>query len=296
MTRTTGFFRLMRPANIVTSIADVLAGIAISGLLAESYFEINYLLPVFLLIISTIGLYGGGIVFNDVFDAALDKVERPERPIPSGAVSIREAVVLGSLLLVIGVTAALVYSVVSGTIAFCIAASALIYDKWGKHHSLLGPLNMGLCRGLNLLLGISIFPAALNNWWGLAIVPIVYIASITMISRGEVHGGSRVTLYTACLLYSLVIGCIFYFSFAKDRELITVLILVSFGWMIFKPLLEAIHEPVGRNIGKAVKAGVIALILMNAAWAAAFGSTYLAMIILLLLPLSIWLGKKFAVT
>jgi 4-hydroxybenzoate polyprenyltransferase len=49
-------------------------------------------------------------------------------------------------------------------------------------------------------------------------------------------------------------------------------------------------------LGKAVKAGVLALILMNAAWAAAFGVTYLALIIVLLLPLSILMAKVFAVT
>ncbi|OYZ46911.1 MAG: polyprenyltransferase, partial [Sphingobacteriales bacterium 24-40-4] len=75
----------MRPANIATSVADVLAGIAISGYFLGAGQEF---LPVILLCLSTIGLYGGGIVFNDVFDAELDKIERPERAIPSGAVSI----------------------------------------------------------------------------------------------------------------------------------------------------------------------------------------------------------------
>ena len=36
--------------------------------------------------LSTIGFYGGGIVFNDIFDLELDKIERPERVIPSGKV------------------------------------------------------------------------------------------------------------------------------------------------------------------------------------------------------------------
>ena len=89
----------MRPANIITSVADVLAGIAISGYLANENFFESYLSPIFLLIISTIGLYGGGVVFNDVFDAELDKIERPERPIPKGIISIKEASFLGIILL-----------------------------------------------------------------------------------------------------------------------------------------------------------------------------------------------------
>jgi 4-hydroxybenzoate polyprenyltransferase len=134
------FLRLIRPANIVTSVADVLAGIAISGYFLGAGYEF---LPVFLLCLSTIGLYGGGIVFNDVFDAELDKMERPERAIPSGAVSIGEATVLGIILLGIGLAAAFAFSALSGMIAFLIIVFALVYNKYGKHHSFLGPLNMG---------------------------------------------------------------------------------------------------------------------------------------------------------
>ncbi len=296
MSKTTGYLRLMRPANIVTSVADVLAGIAISGLFRAQLFQTGYIASILLLCLSTIGLYGGGVVFNDVFDAALDKIERPERPIPSGLISVREAELLGGSLLVGGILAAFLSNYISGIIAFLTAIAALVYNRWSKHNAIIGPLNMGLCRGLNLLLGISILPLALHLWWGLAAIPIIYIASITMISRGEVHGGSRYILYMACLLYSLVIGFIVYFSFRKGTILYSLIFLLPFAWMIFTPLIKAIKTPVGRNIGKAVKAGVISLILMNAAWAAAFGAIYAAILIVMLLPLSMKLGKMFAVT
>lgn len=286
----------MRPANIVTSVADVLAGIAISGLLKSQLFQTGFITNILLLCLSTIGLYGGGVVFNDVFDAALDRKERPERPIPSGVISVREASLLGGSLLFGGILAAFLSNYISGIIAFLTSIAALVYNRWSKHQAAIGPLNMGLCRGLNLLLGISILPPALYSWWGLATIPIIYIASITMISRGEVHGGSRTILYLACFLYSLVIGFILYFSFRKGTILYSLIFLLPFAWMIFTPLIKAIKEPVGRNIGKAVKAGVISLILMNAAWAAAFGAIYAAILIVLLLPLSMKLGKMFAVT
>lgn len=296
MKKTTGYLRLMRPANIVTAIADVLAGIAISGLLTELPFQFACLPNVVLLILATIGLYGGGVVFNDVFDAALDKLERPERPIPSGLITLTEASLLGISLLSGGMLAAFLSSLTAGIIAVLISLAALIYNRFAKHHTIAGPLNMGLCRGLNLLLGISISSLALHTWWALAFVPIIYIAAITMISRGEVHGGSRVILYTASFLYTLVIGFILFFSFRQGMFLFSLIFLLPFAWMIFKPLLKAIREPAGSNIGKAVKAGVLALILMNAAWAAAFGALYAAVVIVILLPVSLWLSKKFAVT
>ena len=283
----------MRPANIVTSVADVLAGIAISGYFLT--FETDYF-PVLMLCIATIGLYGGGIVFNDVFDADLDKIERPERAIPSGAVKLNEAIFLGAFLLLSGIVAAFTIAALSGIIAILIAFFALLYNKYSKHHSFLGPLNMGLCRGLNLLLGVSIIAVSLNEWYFLGIVPLIYIFSITMISQGEVHGLNRNKLYAGAFLYLLVIGSMLYLSFNKGQVIIALFFIIPFAWMIFRPLFIAIKEPLGKNIGKAVKAGVISLILMDAAWSAVFGSPVAAICIALLLPLSLWLAKRFAVT
>ncbi len=277
----------------MTSVADVLAGIAISGYFLGAGYEF---LPVFLLCLSTIGLYGGGIVFNDVFDAELDKMERPERAIPSGAVSIGEATVLGIILLGIGLAAAFAFSALSGMIAFLIIVFALVYNKYGKHHSFLGPLNMGLCRGLNLLLGISIISISLQSLYFLGLIPLIYIFSITMISQGEVHGSNRNKLYTGAILYLIVIGSILYSAYQNQQLLFAAFFLIAFAWMIFKPLFVAIEDPVGKNIGKAVKAGVISLILMDAAWASAYGQIYFALLIAVLLPLSLWLAKRFAVT
>jgi hypothetical protein len=283
----------MRPANIVTAVADILAGIAIAGFFLDTPEDI---LPLAALIISTIGLYGGGVVMNDVFDAELDAVERPERPIPSGMVGKTEATMLGLLLLTVGVFFALKVSVFSGILAIIIAVAALMYDKWAKHHPIFGPLNMGICRGLNLLLGLSIIGSRALDYWYLALIPIVYIAAITMISQGEVHGGKKTTLYGAAMLYAIAMAGILYVSVRQGHIIVTLLFVALWALMVFVPLRQAMRRPEGKMIGRAVKAGVLALILMNAAWASAFGVTYLACIIILLLPLSLLMARVFAVT
>ena len=48
-------------------------------------------LPFLLLLLASACLYCGGMVWNDYFDRAQDKLERPSRPIPSGRVSPGEA-------------------------------------------------------------------------------------------------------------------------------------------------------------------------------------------------------------
>lgn len=291
-----GYLRLMRPANIVTAVADVLAGIAISGFLgAEVVNYLDQLLPILCLCLATIGLYGGGVVFNDVMDAKLDKVERPERPIPSGVISMAQAIVLGSYLLLVGILAAFTVGRVTGFIALGITASALIYDKWGKHQ-VWGPVNMGLCRGLNLLLGVSIVMPALQTYWWMGIIPVIFIAAVTYISRGEVHGGTSATMRIAAVCYALVYGTMFALAYYNEHLLVASPFIILFIIMINRPLWIAMKEPTGPNIGKAVKGGIIALIAMNAAWVAAFSTLPHALMVLILLPVSLLIARAFSVT
>jgi len=285
--------RLARPANLVTAVADIFAGTAIAGFLASESATFG---PLGWLCLSTVGLYGGGVVFNDVFDARLDAEERPERPIPSGQVSLRAASLLGSALLLAGVVAAWLVHPVLGWLAIGIAVFALLYDQFGKHHPVLGPLNMGLCRGLNLLLGVSVLPGQVLPWAWVALLPIAYIGAITMISRGEVHGGAASTLRAAGLLYGGVIACIAAIAHTRGQLGTALPFLVIFGTFIFPPLWKAVREPLGRHIGRAVQAGVLSLIVMNAAWVAAFASFPYALLVVCLLPLSRLLARVFAVT
>lgn len=299
----TPYLRLMRPANIITAIADIMAGFAASGSVMQAV-DSSFWLPVLLnietlgwLVISTIGLYGGGVVFNDVFDAELDRVERPERPIPSGLVSKTSAAIVGGILLLIGVVAAYQVSVLSAIIALVIALLALLYDAIGKHHSFFGPINMGACRSGNLLLGVSAVPASIDGIWFIALIPLVYIAAITMISRGEVHGGDKRVMNGAVALYSLVVFSLIALAWLPQYNgYYIVPILVLFLYLVFPPVFKAIREPQPQNVMKAVKAGVLSLIVLDATLAAGFAGWAYGVVILALLPLSRFIAKQFAVT
>jgi 4-hydroxybenzoate polyprenyltransferase len=297
---------LMRPANIITAIADILAGFAAAGAVrliqqeaGSAYGSLYHPLSSDLawLALATVGLYGGGVVFNDVFDAELDQIERPERPIPSGAASKTSAALLGALLLLGGIGAAFIVSATSGIIATVVAGLALLYDAWGKHQGFLGPLNMGACRGGNLLLGMSAVVSSLENYWYLALIPIVYIANITVISRGEVHGGSRAILRLAVALYVLVFLSIGALTLLPHFSILTALPFgLLFAYLIFPPLLRALKTLQPKEIRLAVKAGVLSLIIMDATLAAGFAGWLYGLAVLLLFPISRFLAKRFAVT
>ncbi len=294
------YLQLMRPANIITAWADILAGYAASGFviaLAQVQTESSSLIPLGWLLLSTTGLYGGGVVFNDVFDAEIDAQERPERPIPSGRVSRYSGAWLGSLLLVMGVAAAAQVSWLSAILATIIALGALIYDAFSKHHSFWGPLNMGFCRGANLLLGISIVPAILEQRWFLALIPVVYIGAITAISQGEVEGGKRSTGIVAVLLVAVVISAVLTLGFILDYQVLAALpFVVLLAARVLPPFIKGALEPSPELIRNAVKAGVLSLIVLDATVAAGFAGWPYGLIVLSLLPISFGLAQLFAVT
>lgn len=286
------YLQMMRPANIVTAWADILAGFAASGAVALLNIQV-----LGWLLLATTGLYGGGIVLNDVFDAELDAQERPERPIPSGRASRQGATLLGSALLVTGVVAAAQVSLLSATLACGIALAATLYDAVGKHHPILGPVNMGACRGGNLLLGISAVPAMIGEHWFLAVIPIIYIAAITTISRGEVHGAKNITGIIALLLIGLVIAGLLGLGLLQDYQVLAALPFVAlFAVRVLLPFIKAVREPKPEQIRIAVKAGVLSLIVLDATVAAGFASLPYGLLVLSLLPISMALAQIFAVT
>lgn len=281
------YLTLVRPANVVTALADVLAGAAAVGTLAG--------LPG--LLVATAALYAGGVVLNDVFDADLDARERPERPIPSGRASRTGAGWLGGGLLTAGITAAFAVSATSGAVAAVTAAMILLYDGWAKHHSFAGPVAMGLCRGLNLMLGVSALPASLGAIWPLALLPVAYVAAITAISRGEVHGGGRGTGWLAVALLAAVLGSLAGVQSQQGHLLpYGLFFLALLAWRVLPSFVAAAWNPRPAAIGGAVRAGVLSLILLDATLAAGFAGPVHGLAVLVLWPVSMRLSRLFAVT
>lgn len=293
------YLQLARPANVVTAWADVLAGFAVAGatLTLTGWTAAAGLPALGWLLLATTGLYAGGVVFNDVFDATLDAEERPERPIPSGRASRRGAASFGALLLAGGIAAAFQVGTASALLAAGVAGGAVLYDARAKHHAVLGPLAMGTCRGGNLLLGASAVPGVLAGSWYLAFLPLAYIAAITAVSQGEVHGGTRRTGRLAVALVAAVLAGLIALGTRADYGLFHALpFVLLLGAQVLPPFVRATRTPAPEPIRAAVKAGVMALIPLNAALAAGFAGWLYGLAVLLLLPLSMGLARLFAVT
>lgn len=129
--------RLLRVGTLFSPAADVVASLAMLGLPwnGDAVAAIG----------ASVALYAAGMVWNDVADRRLDAVQRPERPLPRGDLSLAFAVGLGLLLLAIGICV----SPCRGHHGL-IAVLVLAYDFGSKRVLWLGALVMGTLRALNL--------------------------------------------------------------------------------------------------------------------------------------------------
>jgi 4-hydroxybenzoate polyprenyltransferase len=285
-----GYLELLRPANVVTAVADVLAGYAVAG--RANSRALPWLLT------ATVCLYAGGVVLNDFFDRELDAVERPERPIPSGRVPARHAAALGTALLAGGVVTAAQGTSAAGAVAAAIALLVVLYDARAKRHALAGPVNMGLCRGLNLLLGVAAVPAALAGNWPIALISVVYIAAVTTVSRGEVHGGKAGAAAFALISLGGVLAALTAIGLdaGGGGQTLALVLTALLGYRVLPPFWQVYKDPGPLVIRRAVKAGVLSLVLIDAAISAAYAGPLYGAAVLATALVAGSLARLFAVT
>src|SRR5262245_32564273 len=107
MNRLRAYAQLVRLPNVFTALADICLGALASGALPADWPTVCCLLA------ASAFLYSAGMVLNDVFDLEEDRRDRPFRPLPSGRVIRKTAIVLGVSLLAAG----LLFACVAGWIA-----------------------------------------------------------------------------------------------------------------------------------------------------------------------------------
>jgi len=181
------WLRLLRVPNLATAVADVLAGyLVVAGLRA---LEMPPAACWFALV-AGLCFYAGGVVLNDVCDVDLDRRERPERPLPSGAISVRAAANLAQGLLALGAAAACGAAFAARSpwpalVGAALSAAIWLYDRHAKATPF-GPVVMGSCRGLAWLLGMTAAGGPLvPHQWAIPLGMAAYVAGITLFARDE---------------------------------------------------------------------------------------------------------------
>lgn len=296
------WLRLLRLPNVFTALADVLMGyLFVHGTFAGGA-QLTCLAAASAL------LYTAGMVLNDVFDFEIDAQERPFRPLPSGKISLGTARAVGFTLLALGLAAGWAAGFVpgqggaalswrSGLVATLLAAAVLFYDGFLKFTPF-GPLGMGLCRFLNVLLGMSTAAHAPNSLLAgygaaelLAAAGIgIYIVGVTWLSRSEAGESKGGLLIAAMIVMSA--GVVILGSSAAYVPRLAIND-PSYYWILLGLLMvtvlrrcgAAVANPQPEKVQAAVKLSILSLIWLDAATGAAIaGLPYGLVIAALLIP------------
>jgi hypothetical protein len=301
MRRLLPYFQLCRMPAVFSAIADICCGYALTHRqppTLEPY-------PVFgLLVLASCGLYLAGMILNDVFDRHIDALERPRRPIPSGRVSLVAAVRLAVILLLVGNLAAVCASFTSGCLALILTTAILAYDG-GLKNTLLGPVVMGSCRFLNILLGASAVGGLTDVFTApqLAIAAGmgIYITGVTIFSRQEAAHSSRIMLAFGMgvinLGLAILMGFMLNFPTPLRSKYLAVVGFIAIISMIDGRILGSLLQPSPARVQATVKTLLMSLMSLNAIIIFhATGSPELAIgVIAMLLP-AMYLGRWMSIT
>lgn len=192
-------FSLGRVSNLPTVWTNVLAGVVLAGGDVADARIAWAALAVSL-------CYVAGMYLNDAFDREFDARHRPERPIPSGAVSAQSVFGAGFTMLAAGVALLAWLGLSPGGTGWpplaagvALAGAIVLYDLHHKGNPL-SAVVMGLCRALVYVAAASVVvarPAAAV--WIAALLLLNYLVGLTYIARQE-HLGQVANLWPLLFL------------------------------------------------------------------------------------------------
>lgn len=260
--RLTTWCRLLRLPNLFTVPGDPLAGfmLATGGLLD---WRVAGAMATSLL------LYSAGLLLNDYFDREVDARERPDRPIPSGAVKAGTVLAVGLILLIAGVGLPWAMGHAgAGGVAAGIAVAVFAYDAGLKRVPWLGPLVMGCCRAGSVVLGgvFVYYPKMAPGVILAAAVAWAYTAVVTILARGEAGGapmGKKALLPSLALGAGGVAMAPFLSASGRARFFGIVFVLIAVGATLQAGMaVQRGGAPVPPFIGRLIRA----MIVVQAAW------------------------------
>ena len=180
------FIAIMRPANPLFGSLTALIGILTTNYFIITNFGLvrwtipELIIVLFLTALTYIFLASAGNVVNDIYDIEVDKVNRPERPLPSGQITLRQARVWTVILVLISLSFSALtipYSAIgfwTVVIAGLFALVGLAYAAKGKVMGIWGNFTVAISFAFGLFYGSLVT--------FLFIPPVIFIYFLTAAS------------------------------------------------------------------------------------------------------------------
>ena len=144
------YFELARPLNgIIAFISAWLGGMFASQDRMGDLMNIRLLL----VSVSAFVLLSAGNAINDYCDYEIDRINRPRRPLPSGRIRRRDALIFATLLVVLGIWLGALINRNATGIAILVFIALASYAFWLKRTPFVGNLVVGGLTGLTFVAG-----------------------------------------------------------------------------------------------------------------------------------------------
>ena len=138
------YLEILRPYNALMGVVAVLLVALISG---------NFTIAVIVACIIVFIFTGAGNAINDYFDHRIDAINKPERPIPSGRIALKTALIYSVSLFAISSIMAFIIGIVPGIIVLLSAILMYLYASRLKTSCLVGNFSIAFLTGLCFVFG-----------------------------------------------------------------------------------------------------------------------------------------------
>lgn len=302
--------QLVRLPNVFTLFSDCMAAAVVA---TGTFWPLTAFVPT---VVASLCAYWAGMILNDVVDLEDDRKERPSRPLASGKISpvvaghIAKGMLLIGPILILAVntfhTSSQLWLLSSFAAAVVLSVTALAYNSVLKKTPL-GPILMGLCRSLNILMVGSTLLAVNSDvdaaadmpyaLWALSAGIGIYILGVTVYASQEERESASPVLVAGMFFEVfglLIIAAIPWWLTEKGAEAVAwtldplrgyPLLIGLIGLTVVNRSFSGVMHPVSRKVQLAVRHAILTLILVDASVVLMWGGTWFALaVVLLLLP------------
>lgn len=264
------YLQLLRIPGIFTTISNVVMGFLISQSVPENQ---TLLLP---LVVSSVLLYSSGMVLNDYFDYDVDKIQRPTRPLPSGKIQRRTALILGITFLSGGNITASFVGIESVALTLAISGLVLLYDTKIKSIAPIGIFTLCLIRVLNVYLGFT----AVGFRPDLAFVPIplaLLVASLSILGRVETESATSKIIILNVIMIGFAVASLLVISTPSEKYDFVIFFSMFIGLLSFSIL--KFNQKISTSIQSKITYQLLSIIFLDATLIATFSNTLFAAIV-----------------
>jgi 4-hydroxybenzoate polyprenyltransferase/geranylgeranylglycerol-phosphate geranylgeranyltransferase len=204
-----------------------------------------------------------GLYLSDYLDKHLDLIEKPHRPIPSGRIKPKEALMVGGFFAVTGFSLSFLLNFYNIILVFIVAILVFLYAKISKSQGILGNVNRGFIIVAAYIFGVFSIdsnPQSIPIYvWLLSLVFFIHDTNSNLVGairdvKGDKKGGyetipvkyginnSIYISFVLTLVYVLLSAfLIYYFNFLMFpiRFLVLFFLAIVFLFILFMTLLKS---------------------------------------------------------